>query len=247
MLFDLQSRNRRTAVKIIYLGLAILMGGGLVLFGVGTGTGGGGLLDIFSGGGSSTSAQVSSAEKRATREVRLHPQNAQAWADLARARFQTAGLGDNYDQTANQGVGAFTTQGRAKLRTAASAWQRYLTLEPDRPDPTLARLMVNVYDQTGLDDPAQAANAMEIVTEQQPSAAAYGTLAQYAYLADQIRKGDLAAAKAVQLAPAAQRRLVRTQLAAAKSQVQLQSARDSGAGATTAPQTKRTGDTSGVG
>jgi len=246
MLFDLQSRNRRTAVKIIYLGLAILMGGGLVLLGVGTGTGGGGLLDIFTGGSSSTSAQISSAERRANREVRLHPQDPRGWADLARARYQTAGLGDNYDQTANQGAGAFTTQGRVKLRSAATAWQRYLTLEPDHPDPTLARLMANVYDATGIDDPAQAATAMEIVTEAQPSASAYGALAQYAYLAGQERKGDLAAARAVQLAPAAQRRLVRTQLAAAKGQAQLQSARRSGVGSAT-PQTKRSGDTQGVG
>jgi len=246
MLFDLQSRNRRTAVKIIYLGLAILMGGGLVLFGIGTGNGGGGLLDIFTGGGSSTSAQVSSAEKRADREVRLHPQDPRGWADLARARFQTAGLGDNYDQTANQGAGAFTADGRAKLRTAAAAWQRYLTLEPDHPDPTLARLMVNVYDETGLNDPAQAANAMEIVTEQQPSAAAYGTLAQYAYLANQTRKGDLAAARAIELAAPAQRRLLRTQLAAIKNQATLQAARGD-ASASPAPQTRRKGDTQGVG
>jgi hypothetical protein len=246
MLFDLQSRNRRTAVKIIYLGLAVLLGGGLVLFGIGTGTGGGGLLDIFTGGGSSTSAQVSSAEKRANREVRLHPQDPRAWADLARARYQTAGLGDNFDPSANQNTGGFTADGRAKLRTAASAWQRYLTLEPDHPDPALARLMANVYDETGLNDPAQAATAMEIVTERQPSASSYGALAQFAYLAGQERKGDLAAARAVQLAPDAQRRLVRTQLAAIKSQARLQAAR-AGGSATPAPQTKRTGDTSGVG
>jgi len=73
MLFDLQSRGRRTAVKIIYLGLALLMGGGLLLFGIGTGTGSGGFLDIFSNGGTSTSSQVSSAEKSAARLVRLHP------------------------------------------------------------------------------------------------------------------------------------------------------------------------------
>jgi hypothetical protein len=214
MLFDLQSRNRRTAVKVIYLGLAILMGGGLVLFGIGTGTGGGGLLDIFTGGGSSTSAQVSSAEKRANKEVRLHPRDPEAWADLARARYQTAGLGENYDQTRN----AFTSEGREKLATAATAWQRYLELEPDHPDVALARLMANAYAETGLDDPAQAASAMEIVTEEQPSASAYATLAQYAYLANQQRKGDLAAARAVQLAPAAQRRLVRSQLALIKRQ-----------------------------
>jgi len=243
MLFDLQSRNRRAFVKVIYLGLAILMGGGLLLFGIGTGTGGGGFLDIFTGNGSSTSAQISSAEKRANREVRLHPQNPRAWADLARARYQTAGLGDNYDPTRQ----AFTTDGRAKLRTAATAWQRYLTLEQDHPDPTLARLMVNVYDETGLGDPAQAANAMEIVTEAQPSASAYGALAQYAYLAGQERKGDLAAARAVQLAPSAQQRLVRTQLAAIKSQAALQTAKAGGGSSTTpAPQTKVKGDTQGV-
>ncbi|MGN6189863.1 MAG: hypothetical protein ACTHOE_13295 [Conexibacter sp.] len=222
MLFDLQSRNRRAFVKVIYLGLAILMGGGLLLFGIGTGTGGGGFLDIFTGGGSSTSAQVSSAEKRANREVRLHPQDPTAWADLARARYQTAGLGENYNATTN----TFTVKGRAKLSTAATAWQRYLTLDPNHPDVTLARLMATAYSETGLNQPADAASAMEIVTERQPSASAYATLAQYAYLADQLRKGDLAAARAVQLAPDAQRKLVRTQLAVIKREAIRQAAQD---------------------
>ncbi|HET6449252.1 MAG TPA: hypothetical protein VFG31_09095 [Conexibacter sp.] len=224
MLFDLQSRGRRNFVRVIYLGLAILMGGGLLLFGIGTGTGGGGFLDIFSNGGSSTSAQISSTEKKASREVRVHPQSAHAWADLTRARYQTAGLGGNYDQTANQGQGQFTKAGVAKLDAASTAWHRYLKLEPDHPDATLARLMANAYSQIGLDQPADAAAAMEIVTEQQPSAAAYATLAQYAYVAQQMRKGDLAAARAVQLAPSAQRRLVRAQLANVKRQVIQQAA-----------------------
>ena len=47
MLFDLRGRGRRRFVQGIYLGLAILMGGGLILFGVGAGTNGG-LLDAFS-------------------------------------------------------------------------------------------------------------------------------------------------------------------------------------------------------
>ena len=34
MLFDLRSRGRRTTVRGVYLLLAILMGGGLILFGV---------------------------------------------------------------------------------------------------------------------------------------------------------------------------------------------------------------------
>jgi hypothetical protein len=224
MLFDLQSRGRRSFVKVIYVGLALLMGGGLVLFGIGTGTGGGGLFDAFSGGGSNTKAQVSNLEKRATQEVRLNPQDPAAWADLALARYQTAGLGGNYDQTANQGAGQFTKSGVAKLQEAATAWQRYLRLGPKHPNAALARQMAQAYSEIGLNDPAQAAEAMEIVTEAQPTAASYSALAQYAYIADQMRKGDLAAAKAVQLAPSAQRRLVRAQLANTKRQVLAQAA-----------------------
>jgi hypothetical protein len=225
MLFDLQSRNRRAFVKVIYVGLAVLMGGGLVLFGIGTGTGGGGLFDALTGGGSSTSAQVSTLEKRAAREVRLNPQNPKAWADLAQARIQTAGLEGNYDSTANQGQGQFTKAGLAKLQQASDAWHRYLTLDPQHPSATLAQLMASkAYGQVGLNQPADAASAMEIVTEQQPNASSYSALAQFAYVANQMRKGDLAAAKAVQLAPAAQRRLVRAQLANTKRQVLAQAA-----------------------
>ena len=50
MLFDLRGRGRRRAVKIIYLGLAILLGGGLVFFGVG-GNVQGGLFDAFQAAG----------------------------------------------------------------------------------------------------------------------------------------------------------------------------------------------------
>lgn len=221
MLFDLQSRGRRTAVKIIYLGLALLMGGGLLLFGIGTGTGSGGFLDIFSNGGASTSSQVSSAEKSATRLVRLHPQDPNAWYKLTYAQYQSA----PFDNTLDGGNGAFTTAGRKKLLVASRSWQRYLTLDPQHPSPTLARLMANAYSQSGLNQAANASAAMEIVTQQQPSEAAYATLAEYAYLANQMRKGDLAAAKAVSLAPSAQQRLLRTNLATVKRQVLAQVAR----------------------
>lgn len=232
MLFDLQSRGRRGAVKIIYLLLAVILGGGLILFGVGTGTGGGGLLDVFKGGGSSSSAQVSSLEKHAAREVRQNPRNPQAWADLARSRYQTAGQGENYDTT----QGTFTDVGKAKLETAGKAWKRYLALNPKHPDATLARLMATAYSEAGLNDPASAADALEIVTQAQPSASSFGLLAQYAYLAGQLRKGDLAAAKAVQLAPKTRQKLVKTQLATAKKQaIQQQVQKAVQSGTTTAP------------
>ena len=48
MLFDLRGRHRRRAVKIIYVGLALLLGVGLIGFGIGGGFGGGGLLNAAS-------------------------------------------------------------------------------------------------------------------------------------------------------------------------------------------------------
>ncbi len=46
MLFDLRGSGRRRTVKIVYITLAFLMGGGLVLFGIG-GDVSGGLFDAF--------------------------------------------------------------------------------------------------------------------------------------------------------------------------------------------------------
>ena len=69
MLFDLRGRGRRRTVQAIYLTLAVLMGGGLVLFGIG-GSVSGGLFDavgLTGGGGSSSSAneQLQKQEKAA--------------------------------------------------------------------------------------------------------------------------------------------------------------------------------------
>lgn len=227
MLFDLQSKGRRTAVKIIYLGLAILIGGGLVLFGIGT-SGGGGLLDVFSDQSQDISSQVSNAEKRAQRAVRLNPRDAEAWAVLARTRYQRAGQGDNF----NESAGTFTEQGQEQLRSAAAAWDRYLALNPPRLDANVARLMAIAFGETGLNQPAEAARALEIVTEEDPSSAAFSNLASYAWLAGQQRKGDLAAAEAVRLAPEAQQRTLRRQLDRINQEIQrqaIQEAIDSGA------------------
>jgi hypothetical protein len=215
MLFDLTSRGRRGAVKIIYTGLAILMGGGFILFGVGTGVGGGGIFDLFNNSSTSNQALVSTAEKQAVRATRLHPQDPKAWAALARARYQ----GADFDTTSQ----TFTQSGKAKLASASVAWQKYLQLNPAKPDPIVARLMASAYSNTGLNRPADAATALQIVTAAQPTYANYGTLAQYAYLANETRVGDLATAKAVQLAPTkAQAVSIRRQLDTIRKQVQQQ-------------------------
>jgi hypothetical protein len=212
MLFDLRGRGRRRTVQVIYVTLALLMGGGLVLFGIGGATSGG-LVDALGGGGSgggvqSVSKQISQVEKRLT----TNPADAPSWAQLARLRFQEASQ-TGYDQATS----TFTDKGRQELAGVRTAWQRYLALKPAKPDGDTALLMVQALGPSGLAANADAVNAMEIVLAQRPETSGlYVQYANLAYSAGQTRKGDLAAAKAVDLAPKDQRAALKDNLAAAK-------------------------------
>src|SRR3954464_15236741 len=204
MLFDLRGRGRRRTVKVIYLSLAILMGGGLVLFGVGGNTNGG-LLDAFKGGSQSTSSVLTKRLSSAEAAARAQPTNPQVLADLTRARYQAA----DFDQT----TGAFTADGRKQLRSAAAAWQRYLAAAGSKPDDNLAGLMVQAFSPQGINQPVNAVKAMEIVVDARPPTAnLYVQLAFYAFNAGQIRKGQLASDKAIQLAPKDDKEQVKSQL-----------------------------------
>ena len=211
MLFDLRARGRRRAIKVIYLFLALLMGGGLIFFGI----------------GGSTDSSLTKQVDKYRKAVRLSPQDAKAWAALTRAQYQVAGIGDNYDQNA----GTFTAKGRQALVSVEHSWDRYLALSPSKPNPDLASLMVQAFSPTGLSRPAKAVAAQEVVVDARPpSAGLYSTLAVLAYAAGQTRKGDLAAGKAVSLAPKDQRATLKDQLAAQK-----QAATGAGSSTTTAP------------
>ena len=133
MLFDLRSRGRRRTVQAVYLGLAVLMGGGLVLFGVGAGNGLGGLLNAFTGKGSSNnqSSVVSQAEKNAIKATQINPNNAAAWANLIQARWSQA-RSSSADVNAN--TGQFTAAGNKELTALGQDWLRYkkLVKQPDR-------------------------------------------------------------------------------------------------------------------
>jgi hypothetical protein len=218
MLFDLRGRGRRRTVQAIYLTLAVLMGGGLVFFGIG-GEVSGGLFDAIGltdqgGGGSSASEQLEKQEKAAVKRAQANPQDAAAWATLTRIRYQQAGQGDNYDQE----TGSFTAAGRRELAQAAEAWDRYLAVQKEQPDPNVAILMVQAFGPTALNRPKEGVTAAEIVAEARPSAQTYYQLAVFAYAAGQTRKGDLAGEKAVDLAPKDQRAAVKSQIDAAKQQ-----------------------------
>jgi tetratricopeptide (TPR) repeat protein len=224
MLFDLRGAGRRTTIKAVYLMLAVLMGGGLVLFGIG-GDVSGGLVDAIterSGTTDTGTGRYEDREREAERATQADPKDAEAWAALARARFQLASAGDNFDQQTQQ----FSASGKAQLRSATQAWERHLALDPKQPDDGVASLMVQAYS-FGLNEPAKAVAAQEVITEARPTSATFANLAIFAYQAGQTRKGDLASDKAVSLADSADRKTLRTELKSAKQQAlqqQLQNA-----------------------
>src|SRR5450755_1553117 len=91
MLFDLRGRHRRRAVRMIYTGLALLMGVGLVGFGVGGGLGGGGLLNAASNNEGSNAASFSNQIKKYRKITERQPQNLAAWEKLTEAQLHEAG------------------------------------------------------------------------------------------------------------------------------------------------------------
>jgi hypothetical protein len=215
MLFDLRGSGRRTTVKAVYVTLAVLMGGGLVVFGIG-GDVNGGLFDAISGTNSGQGSDESSFQKRVTeaqRKANANPQDPAAWAEVVRARYQLSRAGDNFDPN----TGQFTAGGVAQLKKADEAWQKHLALKPDPPDDSVATVMVRAYTQ-GLNDPVKATAAQEIVAEERPKSGTYADLAALAYAAGQINKGDLATKKALELADADDRETLKAELQEAKQQ-----------------------------
>jgi hypothetical protein len=237
MLFDLKGKRRR-AVQGTYLMLAILMGAGLVLFGIGSSVNGG-LSDLFSGGSGSNQGDKVVLKKidTANKQLQVNPKNQAALGEVIRGHYQLA------TAKADPNTGQFSKDARGDLQQAAVAWERYVATNPPKPDLGLARVMVQAYSglaQTASGDQAAhetqiawggAASATELIAGAQPNAANYIALVQYATLAGQTNKADLAGKKAVSLAPKNQRKAVQQQVASAKAAGQSQA----GGGAAGAP------------
>ncbi|HEY4897602.1 MAG TPA: hypothetical protein VII01_16140 [Solirubrobacteraceae bacterium] len=211
MLFDLRGKGRRRTVRIIYIGLALLMGVGLVGFGVGGGFGGGGILNAASNNEGANSASFASQIKKYRKITQTQPKNLGAWEHLTEALLHEAG-GEAYVNSS--GV---TEKGKEIFNEAAESWMSYLALNPPAPSAKLAQLMVTVYGEEGLKQPEKAVQVLQVVVAARPkSASLNAALAEYAYKAHNIRVGDLAAERAVALAPESQRIRLKKELAEAK-------------------------------
>ncbi|MBN1530639.1 MAG: hypothetical protein JW895_16375 [Thermoleophilaceae bacterium] len=194
MLFDLRGKRRRL-VQGIYLALAILMGGGLVLFGIG-GDVSGGLFDAFSDrSGGSGNDVVEERIDRNVKRVQANPANEAALKALVRDNYALAVARQDANAT------TFPAESKEDLRRAAAYWQRYLEAETGKPDASLASVALRVYDLGALGRPKEAAASMQIIAASSNDFQSYLQLVQYAALAKDERTADLAAQKAVDLAP----------------------------------------------
>ncbi len=210
MLFDLQG-PRKTAVKVIYLGLAILMAGGLVLFGIGSNVNGG-LANVFGGGNASTSAAKDNIEKY-SKQLTANPKNEKALQSLIAARYSLAGDPTNY----NQESGEFTAEGKAQLNLLKDDWKDYLKLTDNKPNLATANFAVSGF--LGLQDAKGATQAQQIITEKQPNAANYLALMLYASYAGDTLVASGAEVRAKDLASKDEQKAVAQQIKDIKKQV----------------------------
>jgi hypothetical protein len=215
MLFDLKGKRRRT-VQGVYLTLAVLMGAGLVLFGIGSSVNGG-LFDAFNGGSGSNQADKALQKQinTANKTLAVNPKNAAALAQLTRGHYQLA------TTNSDANTGQFDKKALPELQAATAAWKRYENAVK-KPDPSLASLAVQAYDGLGTLTKSQAAwagaaDATEVLAAAKPTANTYITLVQYATLAGQTRKAELAGQKAIQLAPKGQKKDAKAAIAQAKA------------------------------
>lgn len=213
MLFDLRGRGRRRTVRIIYTGLALLMGVGLVGFGIGGGFGSGGIVNSLTSSEGSNSASFSNQIKKYRKLTVERPNDTSAWENLTKNLLHEAG-----SEAYVTSSGAVTSKGKELFHEAAQAWNSYIALKPPKPSAELAELMESVYGEAGLNEPAKEVEVLQIVVAARPTVASfYARLAEYAYKAHNIRVGDLASEKAVNLAPAAEKTRVKDELAEVKA------------------------------
>ena len=203
MLFDLGGR-RKNFIRVIYAFLALLMGGGLVLLGIG-GDASGGLLSAFGIGDDGGTTDADPVLERdidnATETLSSNPEDQRALLILARTHYL---LGNNALQNED------TETATSEYESADDAWQKYLATKPQKPDDAVARLMVQLYATLAGSNPSptviqkqldSAVAAAQIVADESPSLGTYTTLATYAYVSGDTKLGDEVRKKALAEAP----------------------------------------------
>jgi tetratricopeptide (TPR) repeat protein len=216
MLFDTRGR-RRNVIRVVYVLLALLMGGSLFLtvgpFNLGeiAGTGGGGdAAEVF--------------EDRAERiEERLakNPNDEGTLLSLAKTQIEAGRAKTDIDP--QTGLPGFPPADAQDLYDEAmESWERYVRLSGDQVNPAAAQLVAQTYfglaerGSVSFTDVQEnidiAVRAQRIAATAQPNAGSLSSLAIYEYFDGNFKAGDEAAKRAVALAPKAEAKNAEKQL-----------------------------------
>ena len=230
MLFDLQGKRRRV-VQAVYLMLAILLGGGLLFFGIG-GDVQGGLFDAFSERSGNTGSNVVNDRIESNEEkVAKDPRNAQARKELTQ---------DYYSKAASLPVGEdgkVPAEGRDELRKAHLNYQAFLALRQDSPDASLALVALNLYGPGGLNRPKDLQEAARLRAQVENDSTSYLQLVDAATRAGDTRSANLAGSKVVDLAPKGQKKQAKKAVEDTKKQAQAAATQEAAGAQDAAPAT----------
>jgi hypothetical protein len=117
----------------------------------------------------------------------------------------------NYQAAVSQqpsGSSAFPADAKDDLRAAGAYWERYVKAKNGEPSADLARFAYTIYGTGGLNQPDKAKEAVRVIAAQTNDSQTYLLLVQTATAAGDKRTAQLAAQKAVDLAPKGQRKQV---------------------------------------
>jgi hypothetical protein len=221
MLFDLRAPGRKRVIQVVYVVLAVVLVGGTILFGVGTG-----LPGIFGGadgtsGGQSLEDQRADQIKAAEKRIAANPNDAAAYAAVARLRY-AAGL-DDFPENATTAPPA----AKAEFEKAATAWEKYLSLNPKTIDQGTANRMSAAFSPSGLNQPAKWADVQGIVTTAAEDEAekrgeavepgTYVTLLTAQYAAKRTRQAKITERKLREVTPKELKKQVDAAIALAKN------------------------------
>lgn len=208
MLFDIRGR-RRSVVKVVYGGLAVLFAVGFVGFGVGSDVGagvfgsghGGGGGGHGGGDGQSTDDQIEELHE----QVADNPRSADAWRRLSLLEASVA-----FEQTGGHGGGTQPADDAAeRLNLAVAAFEEYRDIVGRRRvEPAVAGGAARSYAALGLFYDAVGAQRLAI-RERDPQG--WFLLAQYAAAANDDELVDRAMSRAIRAAPRGQRETLRAQ------------------------------------
>src|SRR5918995_944508 len=206
MLFDLRGKRRRV-VQVTYAVLAALFLISFVGFGVGSEVSGG-IFDALGVGGSDTGSsnpqfesEIESAEERLEQD----PKDVQALLRLAEVHYAAGNSSAEADPETGQLT--VTEETRTEYQESIAAWERYLELNPDKPNAGTAAQVLGAYqalvnsetDPAALESELEgAAVTAELVAENNPSPNTWAVAAQFAYLSGDAARGNANADKATQ-------------------------------------------------